>query len=286
MRRSVIVCLVALAAAGAAFAEDAPVVVGVWEKSADLGLLFNQSSYSDEWAGDEFGTMVWTFTADMVAARNMSESTNWRNTLKLKYGQTHQEKDDDGEKRWGAPQKTTDRIFLESLMRFGVEHPITPYAALTVESQFHDGDNNLFTPALLTESAGVGRQLVKDDSTDLMTRLGFAARQRMAHGMKTVNDAGLEWVTDLSHTFSENLKVVSKLRAFQAITSSAKDDLAGLPGEDNWKGVDVAWETTFSAAVSKYIQTTLFFELLYDKEIVDDIRYRELFGFGVTYKLF
>ncbi len=285
MRSSVIVCLAVLAAAAVAYAEDAP-VVGVWEKSADLGLLFNQSNYSDEWAGDELGTMVWTFTADVVAAKNLSESTNWRNTLNLKYGQTHQEKDDGGDKRWGAPQKTTDRIFFESLMRFGVEHPITPYAAFTVESQFHDGDNNLFTPALLTESAGVGRQLVKDERTDLLTRVGFAARQRMANGVKTVNDAGLEWVTDLSHTFSENLKAVSKLRVFKAITSSASDDLAGLPGENDWKGADVAWETTLSASVSKYIQTTLFFELLYDKEIVDELRYRELFGFGVTYKLF
>ncbi|MBC8423254.1 DUF3078 domain-containing protein [bacterium] len=285
MRRSVIVCLVVLVASAAAYAEDAP-EIGVWEKSADLGLLFNQSSYSDKWAGDELGTLVWTFTADMVAAKNMSASTRWRNTLNLKYGQTHQEKDDGGDKGWGAPLKSTDRIFFESLVRFGVKHPITPYAAFTVESQFHDGDNNLFSPALLTESAGVGRQLIKDERTDLLTRVGFAVRQRMAYGQKTVSDAGIEWVTDLSHTFSENLKAVSKLRVFQALTSSAKDDLVGLPGEDNWKGADVAWETTLSAAVSKYIQTTLFFELLYDKEIIDEVRYRELFGFGVTYKLF
>jgi hypothetical protein len=171
-------------------------------------------------------------------------------------------------------------------MRFGAKHPITPYAAFVAETQFHDGENNLLTPALLTESAGVGRQLIKDERTDLLTRVGVAARQRMAHGAKTVNDAGLEWVSDLSHTFSENLKAVSKLRVFKALTSSASDDLAGLPGEDDWKGVDVAWETTLSATVSKYIQTTLFFELLYDKEITDEVRYRELFGFGVTYKLF
>ncbi|MBU0742865.1 DUF3078 domain-containing protein [bacterium] len=279
MRRKAIVCVAVLAAAAAANA-------GAWEKTADLGLLFSQSSYSDEWAGSELGTMTWTFNADMVAARNMSASTNWKNTLKLKYGQTHQEKEADGGKAWARPLKSTDRVFLESLMRFGVEHPITPYAAFTVESQFHDGGNNLLAPALLTESSGVGRTLVKDERTELLTRVGFAARQRMAHGVKTVNDAGVEWVSDLSHTFSENLKAVSKLRVFQAVTSSASDDLAGLPGQDDWKGVDMAWETTFSAAVSKYIQATLFFEVLYDEEIVSKARYRELFGFGVTYKLF
>lgn len=279
MRRTAIACIVVLVAAAAAYAGD-------WEKSADLGLLFSQSSYSDEWAGDELGTMIWTFTADMVAAKDLSESTNWRNTLNLKYGQTHQENETDGGKSWASPRKTTDRVFLESLMRFGIEHPITPYAAFTLESQFHDGDNNILSPALLSESAGVGREMIKNEQTELLTRVGFAIRERMAYGMKTVNDAGLEWVTDLSHTFNENLKAVSKLRVFQAVTSSASDDLAGLPGEDDWKGTDVAWETTLSATVSKYIQTTLFFELLYDEEIVKQARYRELFGFGVTYKLF
>jgi len=285
MRKSAIVCVALLATAVAANAEDAPVTDG-WAKSADLGLLFSQSSYSDEWAGDELGTVTWTFTADMVAEKNMSTSANWKNTLKLMYGQTHQERDSDDGDGWSKPLKSTDRVFLESLMRFGMDHPITPYVAFTLESQFHDGNNNILSPSLLTESAGVGRQLIKDEHTDLQTRVGFAMRQRMAHAAKTVNDAGLEWVTDLSHTFNENLKAVSKLRVFKALTSSASDDLAGMPGEDDWKGVDVAWETTLSAAVSKYIQTTLFFELLYDKEIVDEMRYRELFGFGVTYKLF
>jgi len=279
MRKIAIVCLVVLTTAAFANAED-------WEKSADLGLLFSQSNYSDEWDGDELGAMTWTFNADMVAEKNMSTSTNWKNTLKLKYGQTHQERETDGGKGWAKPLKSTDRIFAESLMRFGVEHPITPYAALVLESQFHDGDNNILSPALLTESAGVGRELIKTEETELLSRVGFAARQRTAHGVDTVNDIGLEWVTDLSHTFNENLKAVSKLRVFQAVSSSAKDDLAGLPGEDDWKGTDVAWETTLSASVSKYIQTTLFFELLYDEEIVKKARYRELFGFGVTYKLF
>lgn len=279
MRKSVIVGLAVLVAASVSTA-------GEWEKSADLGLLFNQSGYSDDWDGDELGSMVWTFTADMVAQKAMSESTIWKNTLKLKYGQTHQEKENDGGKYWGSPTKSTDRVFMESLMRFGVEHPITPYAAFVVESQFHDANDNILSPAMLTESAGVGREMIKTEETELLTRVGFAARQHMYHGAKTVTDMGLEWVTDVSHVFNENLKAVSKLRVFQALDSSAKDDLVGLPDEDDWKGTDVAWETTLSATVSKYVQTSLFFELLYDEEIVKKARYRELFGFGVTYKLF
>ncbi len=119
-----------------------------------------------------------------------------------------------------------------------------------------------------------------------MTRVGLGVRQRTAYQVATVQDAGLEWVSDLTHTFNPQLNVVSKLRVFQAVTSSLKDDLAGTPGEDDWQGTDVALETKFSAQVSKYVQTSLFLEWLYDQEISDRGRWREIFGFGVTYKLF
>ena len=279
MKKMVTILMAVLLTAGAATAAD-------WEKTADLGLIFTQSGYSDSWAGDELGTVVWTFTGDLLAQKDITATTNWRNTLKLTYGQTHQEHDDGGEKTWGSPIKSTDRIFLESLMRFGIENPLTPYVAFAAETQFHDANDNIFSPALLTESAGVGRELIKNDRTELLTRVGLGVRQRMAYGMKTVDDAGFEWVSDLSHTFNDRLKAVSKLRVFQAVTSSLKDDLAGLPNQDDWKGTDVAFETTFSASVSKYIQTTLFVEWLYDKEISRKGRYREIFGFGITYKLF
>ena len=279
MNKTIMILAAVLMAAGVAAA-------GEWEKTADLGLIFTQSGYSDSWAGDELGSVVWTFTGDRLAQKNLGTSNNWRNTLNLKYGQTHQQHEGADGRNWTSPIKSTDRIFYESLMRFGMDHPLTPYAAFAAETQFHDADNNIFSPALLTESAGLGRQLIKNERTDLMTRVGLGVRQRMVYGQKTVNDAGVEWVSDLSHTFNDRLKAVSKLRVFQAVTSSLKDDLAGLPNQDDWKGTDAALETTFSASVSKYIQTTLFVEWLYDKEISRQGRYREIFGFGITYKLF
>lgn len=254
---------------------------GEWQKSADLGLMFSQSGYSGSWAGSELGTVVWTFSGDVAAQKDLGASTNWKNTLKLTYGQTHQERETAAGKTWASPLKSTDRIFLESLLRFGVERPITPYVAFAAETQFHDADKHPLTPALLTESAGFGRQLVKNETTDLTTRVGLGVRQRTAYRIATVQDAGLEWVSDLTHTFNPQLNVVSKLRVFQAVTSNLDASYG-----DDWQGTDAALETKFSAQVSKYIQTTLFLEWLYDREISDRGRWREIFGFGVTYKLF
>lgn len=258
------------------------------EKSADLGLVINQSGYSSSWDGDELGTLNWTITADIATKRPLNESTIWQNQIKLAYGKTsNEERADDGGKDWTDAEKTTDRVFWESLLKFAEGNYVNPYAAVTWESQFHDADDNVFNPSLLVESAGLGRTLLENERTEVFTRLGVAYRQRFQKGADTATDAGLDWVTDVSHTFNDQLKGVSKLRVFQALTSSADDDIPEAdPAKDYWKTVDVAWEATLSASVSKYIQTTLFWEVLYDKEIDTDARWREIFGVGVTYKLF
>jgi hypothetical protein len=74
------------------------------------------------------------------------------------------------------------------------------------------------------------------------------------------------------------MKYVSKLRVFKALFNSKSY-------EDYWKAVDVAWENTFSASLTKYVQVQLFTELLYDKEIDLRGRFREVLGLGLSYKL-
>lgn len=281
MSKVVMTALSLLCVAAAAGAADS-------EKSANLGLVINQSGYSSSWDGDELGTLNWTITADIANKKPLNAGTTWQNQIKLAYGETRNEqRADDGGKDWGGSEKATDRVFWESLLKFAEGNYVNPYFALTWESQFHDADDNIFNPSLLVESAGVGRTLLKNERTEVFSRLGLAYRQRFQKGTDTATDAGLDWVTDVSHTFNEQLKAVSKVRVFQALTSSADDDIPEAdPAKDYWKTVDVAWETTLSASVSKYIQTTLFWEVLYDKEIDTDARWRDIFGVGVTYKLF
>ncbi len=285
--KALIIVLALWTTAGVAGAEEAP--DQGWKKTADMGFNFNQSSYSDSWAGDELGAMNWTAVANLVAERNLSASANWKNDLKLSYGQTHQQqRDDAGDKYWANPEKSSDRIFLESLLRFDLHRFIEPYAAATFESQFHDAADNPLSPATITESLGGGHQIMKDDRGEIFTRVGFALRQETAYRVAGKTSGGLEWVTDFDRKFGEDgdLKIVSKLRVFQAVFSSVSDDLQGLENEDYWKSPDVAWETTLSAAVTKLIQTSLFVEFLYDKEISRQGRYRQILGLGVTYKLF
>jgi len=56
--------------------------------------------------------------------------------------------------------------------------------------------------------------------------------------------------------------------------------------EDGWKTADIAWENTFSAAISTYIQVSLYTELQYDKEIPKAGRFKETLALDLTYKVF
>jgi Protein of unknown function (DUF3078) len=271
-----------------------------WQKSADITLNLNQASYSDSWTGGESGTLTWTAIANMLAEKALSERYHSRNEMKLSFGQTHSEEEDaDGEKYWAKPEKTTDRIFFESVMKMTFGAAVDPFASLTLESQFYDSrdpeNTFMLNPLTLTESIGAGRTFFKTEEKELMSRLGFSVRQHIIRDVDqlddektettTINDGGIEWVTDYSHAFDQ-MKYVSKLRVFKALYNSESEDLKGSEMEDYWEAPDVAWENTLSAQVSKYIQVSLFCELLYDKELDVRGRFRETLGLGLTYKLY
>ncbi len=283
-----------------------PILAGAeaWEKTADLGLNLTQSGYSNSWAGGESGSITWAFTGNLGAGKALSEKAHLQNTLKLQYGQTHAQDVDasSGERRWTSPEKSTDRVFFESLLRFTLGKAVDPFASATLESQFHDSNapqkTFYLSPMTLNESVGVGRQVAKTETKEIFTRLGFSLRQHRSSMVvladagdpdgdfdtdsSTLTDGGFEWVTDHTQTFSEErMKVVNKLRLFKALFNSESDNLG-----DEWKTADIAFESSLSASVSKYIQVTMFVEFLYDEEISTKGRFRETLGLGLSYKLF
>lgn len=336
--KTLILLLAAVLAIGlgtqAAAQDPDPAPTG-WQKTADLALALNQTSYNNAWAGSEVGAITWTFNGNLEAQKALSAKLHWKNTLKLTFGQQHtQARLSANERRWLSPEKASDRIFFETLMLATMDWVVEPYAAVVFESQFYDPVQEAEIPAgvdlpsgvaageienavrflhpiLLTESVGLGHKFIAQESGELFSRVGFAVRQHIARSViglndtdtayefesTTLTDGGLEWVTDYSRTFGGgDLKYVTKLRVFQALFNSESDELEKIAQDlgdpdlvaeaDDWKTADVAWENTFSASVAKYIQVSLFAELLYDKEVNARGRFREILGLGVSYKLF
>jgi len=298
MRKSVAFsCLVFLASLLVAVSES--IAQTPWEKTLDLSLNATQSSYSDSWVGGEAGSIAWTLNANGLFTKQISPLFNLKNTIKLAFGQTHIQNKDT--KVWEKPTKSTDKIDLEALGLFTIQSFIQPYAALRFESQFLDASDTLqrkryINPILLTESAGLARQILKKDKDEVLSRLGFAFKQNIhryyvdstttSTKSQTSTDGGVEWVTDAKLILSDKLAYVGKLSTYKALFYSEKDKVRGTEAENYWKAVDANWENSLTASISKFVQVVFYTQLMYDKQISLKGRLKQTLSLGLTYKMF
>jgi len=267
-----------------------------WSKSIDLGMNLTQNSYSDSWTGGEAGNITWVANANAIFEKQYSPKFNFKNTSILQFGQTHSQ--DKDTKDWDKPTKSTDKIDIENLGRFTLDTYVDPYVAFRIESQFLDASydpmKRYINPILLTESAGVSRTLYKKEKDEILSRLGFSIRQNINKVIvdtiaKTdsnviASDGGIESVSDLHFVLSDKLNYIGKLTLFKAFFYSKKDDFKDTPAENYWKAVDVNFESTLSASVSKYVTVSLYAQLLYDKQVDLRGRFKETLALGLTYK--
>ncbi len=272
-----------------------------WEKSFDLSLNATQSSYSNSWVGGEAGNFTWVANGNGIFSKQLTPIFNLRNTVKLAFGETHSQ--DKETKKWAKPVKSTDQIDIESLGLFSIKAFIQPYVAFRFESQFMDASvtnhNRYINPMLLTESAGLARQILKKDKNEILTRLGFAFKENINRSLiqdqvdtsiyttKTITatDGGVESVTDAKLVLSDKLGYIGKLSLFKPFFYSKKDDYKGTPEENYWKAIKVNWENSMVASVSKYVQVVFYVQWLYEKQVSLKGRLKETLAFGLTYKL-
>lgn len=276
-----------------AVAQDAEKKIGVWQNDVELGLNILQSSYSQNWNGGEKGSVVWTGNLNAKVEKQFSEMTNWRNTLKLVYGQTHQqERDANNQLYWKRPDKTDDIIDFESLFRWTPQSGWDPFVSFTFTSMFEDlsdaqGRSQSLNPKTFKESAGMSRSLINTEERKLSTRLGVAFVQNNrsffledAPSTETQSEnsseiAG-EIITEyLAKALDGAIDWESKLTLSMPFSYSGKStfedevDLVsyGLPEDvaSYTTTLDVDWENTFAANITKVISVKLFVRWVYDK---------------------
>ncbi len=265
---------------------------GKWEKSLDFSLNVTQNSYSDNWAGGEAGSFSWMTNLNSSAKKQLTSALNLSNSLKLSFGQTHQQ--DKDSKKWRKPFKSTDLVDFESVLRFTLNAWVDPYLAGRLESQFLDASVNevkrYFNPIKLSESAGIAKVFYKKEKSEFLTRLGLGLRQYIQKEItdtslaqtevKTANDGGIESVTDFKMGLaSGRINYTTKLTLFKAIFYSKKEELY-------WRWVDVNWENILSSSITKYLTVNLYIQFLYDKQIDKKGRFKETLALGLTYRLF
>jgi hypothetical protein len=284
----ILACVAALAAASP------------WNLAADANLTLNQNAYTENWGGGATGLLAYAANANLLAEKALNSKMNTRNTLKLAFGQTTNQ---DTSGKWGAPVKSTDEINFESVLRLTLGFVVDPYASAQLQSQFWDKSDatlsRYFNPLDLNEALGVARQVVKRGKTEMVSRLGFGLEQKFDHQApdtnrelgivlrknKSSNYGGLTFATDFTTPLAqEKISYTSKLTLFQAVFFSGASALVGKPNADYWKALDVGWDNTVAASITKYVMVNLTAQLLYDKEIDTKLRLKETLALGLTYK--
>lgn len=281
-------------AAQAAGEEKKVLVPGKWYPSLEAGLAFTQGAYTDNWSGGDQGSIIWTLLANSALESQLNGKANWKNTLKLAFGQTHQQQTSEtGARSWEIPQKSTDQIDFESILRLTLGGFVDPFTSVGYQSQFldasdPDGRRLAFNPMLFKESAGVARQLIKTEDKDLLSRFGFTFRQNARRSFSepapstatltdNTNDGGLEWVTDYkAKTLQDRVAWTSKLLVYQPVFYSGKSDLEDLaPAFLDSAGIDADvaelstrvsadWENIFTSQITKLISVSLYTRWIYD----------------------
>ena len=100
-----------------------------WKWNLNTNLTLSMNTYSENWTGGErsAGTWVWLLTTS--AEKQLSPKLLWKNALKLGFGETIIEQEDSsGNKFWLSPEKSSDQIDFESLMRLTLKKPVSGIA--------------------------------------------------------------------------------------------------------------------------------------------------------------
>jgi len=259
-----------------------------WKKTGDFNLMLSQSYYSDNWTGTEIGNVTWSASFNFIMEKQLNAMLYDKNTLILSFGQTHNQVRDDLEVlHWEKPTISTDVIDYENLLTFTLQKFVDPYLAFRWESNFIDEtdpeETFYINPNILTLSLGAQKILLKKENQYLDTRLGAAYKNIINQNsdIDSQSNAGAEMLLSYWYKIpSEMGKFSSSLRLYQALMSS-EDDV-----NDNWQSIDVEFKNTLTFKFNSYIGLKLYFEMLYDKEVLDETRYQENLGINLSYSLF
>ena len=283
-------------AAGAdAPAADKPAEPGPWQPQVTVGLNLTQSSFSQNWAGGDKGSVVWVFNGDFSAQRQFNRTVHWSNNLVLAYGQTMQQVPDPsrpGHYNWASPEKSTDQIQFESTLRLTLGGFVDPFGSVKLDTQFQDDTNPVgtirFNPLRLTESAGIARVLKSGEDSKWITRLGLGSRQTFGRSFVDTTgrrkesfssvDGGIEWQTTAEQPlFQKRVNYKARLLVYQALFFSKSDALGDFDRReqavdpawqkvgDFWKTTDVDLRNSFTAQITKLLAVNFTVQWVYNK---------------------
>jgi hypothetical protein len=96
-------------------------------------------------------------------------------------------------------------------------------------------------------------------------------------------DGGLEFVSEYKNVFApSNVSYSNKLQIYQALFNSRSDEYQ----HEEWKSPDINWEHNLGLKLIGALTLNLYLQLLYEKEQVAELQFKETMGLGFSYNLF
>jgi hypothetical protein len=232
-----------------------------WIPVAVAGLNISQLALSNWTQGGEN-----SITITLLGNGGLKyESLDWNffNNLKLAYGRT---------KLGSSDFRTNDNeLFLESIISRKFGWKLDPFFSNTLRSALTNGYSYavdppveiaaFFDPGYLSQALG----FLYNPSETFNTRLGVAIQETFANKHtnfsddpetqeieKFKTDTGIESVTNLEYPLAENMLAKSNLRLFSRFESF-----------DVW---DVRWDNAIVAKVNDFLNVSLTYLLIYQKD--------------------
>ncbi len=245
------------------------------------GLNLTQNSYSNWTAGGE-NAYAYTFTLNSQFLNNQPKYV-WKITGDFAFGQT----------KIGSQslRNAVDRIDVNGLLTYKYGLFVNPYVSAGLLTQFATGydysktpplaKSAFFDPAFITGGAGLGWTIrpkfttrlglgIKETVTNKYSQFRYADKASTPNVIeKTKFETGIQSVTELEEKLASNLLYVTKLGLFSSFA--------------NMTAVDVKWNNTWSAKVSKFISVNMIVNILYDKDISPKTQIQEALAIGLTY---
>ena len=261
---------------------DDAAAISPWMHKLVGDVTANQVALKD-WSQGGDDSFSWGYSLNGTSERATGGAMTWATEYKLAFGQNKL-----GDQ---AVRKVVDKLEVETALAWASGRLLDPYIKATLKTQAFRGYQyaadrrtavaDLFDPAYLTQSAGVGFHPVEEATT----RLGLALREIVTRDFisyadddgtakieKVRIDGGLESVTDAQWQMADNIQLTSKLQIFVPVTEVGDTSIGN--------------DATLTVKLSEFIALNVNLEIIKDPTASDDVQVKQTTALGLSYSLF
>ncbi|MBN2610931.1 MAG: DUF3078 domain-containing protein [Bacteroidales bacterium] len=253
-----------------------------WTYTGLASINFSQTSFSENWQAGGESSVAGLGLFNLTAKYKKNRSA-WDNVLDIKYGLTKQKSNKD-------PRKSDDNF--EILSKYGYKAFEHWYysATFNFKTQMTNGYKEANPDSAVISKALAPAYILLYLGMDYKPNDNFSLVIAPVTGKITiVNDDqlsaegrfGVEPGENSRFEFGGLLKSTYTKEVLKNVTLASKLGLFYNYLDD--PQLDVDWELLVNMKINKFLSANIVTQLIYDKDQVDEVQFKEILGVGLTY---